>query len=74
MIPRRAAIVRSMPASGSFPDNATSVTLARLPWEPEVTEPDPREETRPRVGSIRNPDLDETRGPYAPARRVRRDT
>jgi hypothetical protein len=79
MIPRRTAIVTCVPGSGSFGDTDDAryrrqafVTLPRLPWEPDITEPDPRTETAPRAGAIRNPDLDETRGPWAPARPVRR--
>lgn len=55
-IPRRTAIVASritlmnMPDGHCAPKRAT-VTLARMPWEPEVTNPDPRNETAPR----RNP-------------------
>ena len=77
--PRRIAIVRAN-AFGLHQEDmgdgrtsrACTVTLPRLPWEPEVTQPDPRVETAPRVGSIRNPNLDETCGPYAPARPLRR--
>lgn len=73
MTPRRIAIVGTAPSGGSATDSATvAVTLSRAPWEAEVTLPDPRDETRPGLASIRNPLLDETRGNMAPARRVRR--
>lgn len=44
-----------------------AVTVPRLPWEPDITEPDARDETRPRALPIRNAALDERTGPMAPA-------
>jgi hypothetical protein len=43
-----------------------------LPTPPFPLDIDPaRRETAPRGPAIRNPDLDETRGPWAPAKAVR---
>ena len=68
MIGRRIAIVAGSAACSSNEPQRMYVTLPRLPWDPEITQPDPREETRPRSAPIRNPALDENTGPFAPAR------
>jgi hypothetical protein len=65
MTPTRTAIV----ATTSTLATATrvGVTVPRLPWEPDITEPDARDETRPRALPIRSDRLDERTGPMAPA-------
>lgn len=72
MIPRCTVIVRSGFGTVSYSASPDLVSVARMPWNPEVIEGDDRSETAPKARSIRNPNLDETCGPYAPARRVRR--
>ncbi len=53
---RRQAVVRTPQHCGNIPESHcqrgfVTVTLPRMPWEQEITDPDPREETKPR----RNP-------------------
>ncbi len=45
--------------------------MPRLPWEPEITGPDPRHETAPGLRSIRNDALNERIGPLAPMKAAR---
>lgn len=68
MIPRRTALVATSATSSGTGSGVAAVTMPRLPWEPEITGPDPRHETAPGVGSIRNADLNERTGPMAPAK------
>lgn len=70
MIPKRIAIVRTIPGS-SHTSEAVTVSVVRLPWEMDIEPPDDRIETKPRTAAIRNPDLDETCGPMCPAKSMR---
>lgn len=69
--PRRTAVVSTDATNGHTGAGVVSVTLPRLPWEPEITGPDPREETRPGLRSIRNAALTERIGPMAPLKSLR---
>lgn len=60
MTPRSAAIVRTPQHCGNIPDGHcqrgfVTVTLPRMPWEQEITTPDPRHETSPRGNPIALP-------------------
>lgn len=48
-LPRRTALVRDHGSKGGL----SAVSVVHLPWEPQITPPDMRLETRPRVLSIR---------------------
>lgn len=67
--PSRPHIVRAAPGA----DHRSPPGMVSLPREPWVVsgQPDPRDETRPRVKTIRSADLDETRGPMAPMKAAR---
>lgn len=65
MTPTRTAIVTTTSFHAAV--CRAAVTVPRLPWEPDITEPDARDETRPRALPIRSDRLDERTGPMAPA-------
>ena len=67
MTPTRTAIVVTRATSSGTGSGVAAVTMPRLPWEPEITGPDPRHETAPGLRSIRNDALNERIGPMAPA-------
>lgn len=71
MTPRRTAIVVTSATSSGTGSGVAAVTMPRLPWEPEITGPDPRHETAPGLRSIRNDALNERIGPLAPMKAAR---
>ncbi len=71
MTPRRTALVVTGATSSATRSGVAAVTMPRLPWEPEITGPDPRHETAPGLRSIRNDALNERIGPLAPMKAAR---
>ncbi len=66
----RSQVVRAVPGA-DHRSPSSIVSVVRLPWDADVMPPDPRDETHPRVKTIRSADLDETRGPMAPMKAAR---
>lgn len=71
MTPRRTALVVTSATSSATGSGVAAVTMPRLPWEPEITGPEPRHETAPGLRSIRNDALNERIGPLAPMKAAR---
>jgi hypothetical protein len=70
-IPRRQAVVRTPQHCGNIPDGHgqrgfVTVTLPRMPWEQEITAPDPREETKPRRNPAAPPAISYRKQPAPP--------
>lgn len=71
MTQTRTALVVTGAVNSACTRTLAAVTLPRLPWEPDITGPDPRHETAPGLRSIRNDALNERIGPLAPMKAAR---